>query len=81
MNEIQRLQFSPWVGKIPWNSQWQLPPVFLPIEFYEQRILMSYSPWGRKELDTTEHTHENTVLKTYKMQTVKVSISQGCWEN
>ena len=41
---------------------------------------MGYSPWGCKELDTTEHTH-NTVLKTYKMQTVKVSISQGCWEN
>ena len=42
---------------------------------------MGYSPWGHKELDTTEHMHDNMVLKAYKMQTVKVSISQGCWEN
>ena len=76
-----RLQFSPWVGKIPWNRQWQLTPVFLPVEFHGQRILMGYSPWGHKELDTTEHMHDNMVLKAYKMQTVKVSISQGCWEN
>ena len=32
-------------------------PVFLPGELHEQRSLMGYSPWGRKELDTTEHTH------------------------
>ena len=24
-------------------------------EFYGQRSLAGYSPWGRKELDTTEH--------------------------
>ena len=28
-------------------------PVFLPGEFYGQRILASYSPWGLKELDMT----------------------------
>ena len=26
-------------------------PVFWPGEFYEQRILAGYSPWGRKESD------------------------------
>ena len=26
-------------------------------EIHEQRILESYSPWGRKELDTTKHAH------------------------
>ena len=26
---------------------------FLPGEFHGQRSLMSYSPWGHKELDTT----------------------------
>ena len=37
------------VGKIPWRRN-RLPiPVFLPGEFHEL-----YSPWGRKELDTTE---------------------------
>ena len=28
--------------------------VFLPGEFHGQRSLAGYSPWGRKELDTTE---------------------------
>ena len=29
-------------------------PVFLPGEFYGQRSLVGYSPWGCKELDTAE---------------------------
>ena len=29
-------------------------PVFLPGEFHGQRSLAGYSPWGHKELDTTE---------------------------
>ena len=29
-------------------------PVFLPEEFHGQRSLKGYSPWGHKELDTTE---------------------------
>ena len=32
------------------------PPVFLPGESHGQRILEGYSPWSRKELDTTEAT-------------------------
>ena len=32
------------------------PPVFLPGEFHGQRSLASYSPWGHKDSDTTEHT-------------------------
>ena len=32
-------------------------PVFLPGEFFGQRSLVDYSPWGLKEPDTTEHTH------------------------
>ena len=31
-----------------------LHPVFLPGEFHGQRNLVGYSPWGHKELDTTE---------------------------
>ena len=34
----------------------QPTPVFLPGEFREQRSLAGYSPWGHKELDTTEVT-------------------------
>ena len=29
-------------------------PVFLPEEFHGQRSLAGYSPWGRRESDTTE---------------------------
>ena len=46
--------FNPRVRKIPWRRE-QLPtPVFLPGEFHGQRSLVGYSPWSRKELDTTE---------------------------
>ena len=44
------------VGKIPWNRKWQPTPVFLPGKFHGQRSLVDYSPWSRKESDTTEAT-------------------------
>ena len=40
---------------ILWRRKWQPTPVFLPGESHGQRSLAGYSPWGRKELDTTEH--------------------------
>ena len=40
-------------GKIPWRA-WQPTPLFLPRESPWQRSLVGYSPWGCKELDTTE---------------------------
>ena len=51
-----RQRFDPWVGKIPWRRAWLPTPVFLPGESRGQRILVGYSPWGRKELDTAEGT-------------------------
>ena len=45
---------SPWVGKIRWRREWLPTPVFLPGEFYGQRNLVGYSPWGHKESDMTE---------------------------
>ena len=38
----------------PWRRKWQPTPVFLPGESNGQRSLVGYSPWGYKELDTTE---------------------------
>ena len=38
-----------WVGKIPWRREWLPTPVLWPGEFHGL-----YSPWGRKESDTTE---------------------------
>ena len=44
--------------KIPWRRKWQPIPVFLPGESHGQRRLVGYSPWGLKELDTTEATQQ-----------------------
>ena len=41
---------------------WQPIPVFLPREFHRQRSLVSYSPWGCKELDMTEATKQQQLL-------------------
>ena len=43
-----RLGFNPWVGEIPWRRERLPTPVVWPEEFH------GYSPWGHKELDTTE---------------------------
>ena len=37
-----------------WRRKWQPTPVFLPRKFQGWRSLVGYSPWGRKESDTTE---------------------------
>ena len=51
---IQETGFDPWLRKIPQRKKWQLTPIFLPGEVHGQRSLVGFSPWGRKELDTTE---------------------------
>ena len=50
-----------------WRREWQPTPVVLPGKSYGQRSLVGYSSWGRKGLDTTEHTHvvHNLVLSHY----------------
>ena len=40
--------------------EWQPTPVFLPENLHGQRSLLACSPWGRKDLDMTEHTHTHT---------------------
>ena len=42
---------------IPWRRKWQPTPVHLPRKFHGWRSLVGYSPWGRKESDTTERLH------------------------
>ena len=46
----------PGSGRSSGGRKWQSTPVFLPGKFQGQRSLAGYSPWGLKELDTTEHT-------------------------
>ena len=52
----KRHVFKPCIRKIPWRRTWQPTPLFLPGEFHGQRSLVGYSPWHRKESDTTEKT-------------------------
>jgi len=52
----KRCGFDPWVGKIPRRRECQPIPVFLPGESHGWRSLVCYSPWHRRELDTTEVT-------------------------
>ena len=60
------VMWETWVRSLGWKKslekEWLPTPVFLPGEFHGQRNLAGYSPWGCKELDTTEwltHTHKN----------------------
>ena len=54
--------FDPWVGKVLWRRKWQPTPVLLPGKSHGQRSLVGYSPWGRKELDTTERLHFHFIM-------------------
>ena len=51
---------------IPWRRVWQPTPVFWPREFHGL-----YSPWGHKELDTTEQ------LSLFPLNTCKFSRSSS----
>jgi len=48
------LDSIPGSGRSPGEGNGNPSPVFLPGEFHGQRSLVGYSPWGCKELDTTE---------------------------
>ena len=64
--QSRRHEFNPWVRKIPWRRKWQPTPVFLPEESHGPRSLAGYSPWGHKELDTTERLHFTSLLLVTK---------------
>ena len=63
----QETQVHLWVGKIPWRRQWLPTPVFLPGEFYGQKSLVCYSPWGHKKSDTTEQLTHAHMLMTQQL--------------
>ena len=58
--QCRRLGFSPGVGKIPWRRERLPTPVFWPGEFHGL-----YSPWGRKQLDTTEQLSLSIFWRTW----------------
>ena len=54
---MQETQVQSLGWKISWRRQWQPTPVFLPGKSHGWRSLVGYSPWGHKELETTERLH------------------------
>ena len=50
-------------GEDPVEKEWQPTLALLPGKSHRWRSLVGYSPWGRKELDTTEQPHFSFVLK------------------
>ena len=56
----------PGLGRFLWRRVWQPTSVLLPGEFHGQRSLVVYSPWGHKELDTTERLHFHFQLSRKK---------------
>ena len=59
----RRHGIDPGVGKIPWRRAWQPTPGFSPGESHGHRSLAGYSPWIRKESDTTEHARKEEIGK------------------
>ena len=71
--------FDPRGRKIPWRRARQPTSVFLPGESHGQRSLAGYSPWGRKESDTTElvthtQTHTQTHTHTHRRMASQVEL-------
>ena len=54
---IMRQTRVPWIRKIPWRRKCKPTAVLLPGKSHGWRSLVGYSPWGRKESDTTERLH------------------------
>ena len=79
----RRPGFDPWVRKIPWRREKQAIPGFLPGEFHGQRSLAGYSPWGCKELYTTEQLTLSPLKVSARPRHLKVqrevSIAQNYW--
>ena len=47
----------PGLGRSPRRRKWQSTPPLLPGKSHGRRRLIGYSPWGRKESDTTERLY------------------------
>jgi len=62
------------------RRKWQLTPVFLPGESHGQRSLVGYSPWGHKELDTTERLTHTVVTRSRNNYNLQIILrNQKFW--
>ena len=60
MQETKESQVQSLGWEDPLGEKMEPAPVFLPGKSHEQRRLVGYSSWGRKESDTTEWLHSLT---------------------
>ena len=75
--DIETQGFSPCVEKILWRRDWLPISVFLPGESHGQMSLVGYSPWGHKELDTTEQlTQQHVIYYLVKFNCFMVCMNQ-----
>ena len=54
------------------RRQWQPTPVLLPGKAHGRSSLVGYSPWGHKELDTTEQLYFHMEYSLYSITTNRV---------
>ena len=61
---------------MPKRQKRQSTPVYLPGEPHGQRSLSGYSPWGCKELSTTEHVsmHADNIFEAKCLDEITVGI-------
>ena len=74
---LQKIQVQSLGQEDPLEQGMATPtPVFMPGEFHGWRSLAGYSPWGLKELDTTERLHFH--LCTWRGQGATAIITLSC---
>ena len=75
LSAMQETQVQSLGWEDPLEKEWQPTPVFLPGEFHGQRSLAGYSPWGHRELNTTEQTTQKRLFSSCSLSTIKVVSS------
>ena len=73
----ERLGFNSRDRKILWSRKWHPTPVPLPGKSYGRRSMIGYSPWGRKESETTETSIHFTSL--YRLQVAHPATEASQW--
>ena len=72
--QCRRPRFDPWVRKILCRRKRQPTPVLFPGKSHGRRTLVGHSPWGRKELDTTERLHFLSFLSLYYIACESIQV-------
>ena len=76
--DVERWEFNPWVGKIPWRRAQQPTSVFLPGKSHRERSLVGCCPvskksWtGLKWLSTHAHTEYTSLCYSVRIYCLSV---------